>query len=195
MSKQYGKTIPVEIDRNSDEAALRAWLSGRMNAQMPWLLAHADDGVIWGKRQPDGKLVLSSDVFEDPAEYPSVAVKLRAETLQEVRVFGPAGEMRLWRTAKGFAARLLTDDGVGLEALPDEKHLLWHQGRPVEVSQDTGFALLQEGARGQRHAPPVIPQGKQRPKLVVKHYVDYDPEGQAYIALSRLVGVEARYEV
>jgi len=190
MSKQYGTTIPVEIDLNSSPEALRAWLAGQMSADMRWLLAHADDGVIWGRRQPDGKLVLSSDVFDDPTAYPAVAVKLRAETLQEARVFGLAGEVRIWRTAKGFEARLLTDDGVGLEALPDERHLLWHQGSPVEVRQDMGFALLQEGAQGQRHAPPVIPQGGQRPKLVVKHYVDYDTEGQAYIALSRLVEVE-----
>lgn len=187
MSKQYGKTIPIETDLNSSPEALRAWLAGQMSAQMPWLLAHADDGVIWGKRQPDGKLVLSSDVFRDPKQYPSVAVKLRAETLQEARIFGPAGEVRLWRTAEGFEARLLTDNGVGLEALPDEGHLLWHQGRIVKVSQDSGFALLQEGARGQRHAPPVVPQGGRRPKLIVRHYVDYDSEGQAYIALSRLV--------
>ena len=190
MSKQYGKTIPVEIGPDADETALRAWLAGQMNEQRPWLLAHADDGVIWGKRQPDGKLLLSSDVFDDPARYPSVAVKLRIETLQEARIFGPGGEVRLWRTDEGFAARLLTDDGIGLEALPDESHLLWHQGRPVEVRPEAGFALLREGARGQRHAPPLIPQGRQRPRLVVKHYVDYDSEGQAYIALSRLVNLE-----
>ncbi|GAB4533433.1 MAG: CRISPR-associated protein Csx19 [Anaerolineae bacterium] len=190
MSKQYGEAIPAEIDRSSDEAALRAWLARQMSEQMPWLLAHADDGVIWGKRQPDGRLVLSSDVFDDPARYPSVAVKLQAKTLQEARIFGTAGEVRLWRTAEGFEARRLTDEGVGLEALSDEEHLLWHQGNPVAVRQEEGFALLQEGAQGQRHAPPVIPQGGQRPKLVMRHYVDYDPEGQAYIALSRLVGVE-----
>ncbi len=191
MSKQYGKTIPVAIDVHSGEEALRAWLAGQMTAHMPWLLVHADDGIIWGKRQPDGKLLLSSDAFNDPAKYPSLAVKLRAATLQEARIFGPAGEVRVWRTPQGFEARLLTDAGVGLEALhDDERHLLWRQGNPVEVRQDVGFALLQEGAQGQRHAPPVIPQGRQRPRLVVRHYVDYDTEGQAYIALSRLVGLE-----
>ena len=129
-------------------------------------------------------------MFNDPATYPEVAVKWRDDTLQEARIFGPGGEVRIWRTTEGFEARLLTDTGVGLEALPEEKHLLWHQGNPVAVRQEEGFALLQEGARGQRHAPPVIPQDKQRPKLVVKHYVDYDTEGQAYIALSRLVNLE-----
>ncbi len=190
MSKQYGTTIPIEIDQQSSKEALRAWLNGQMNAQMPWLLAHADDGVIWGKWGANGKLTLSSDVFDDPKKYPSVAVELRAETLQDARIFGPGGEVQLWRTAKGFEARLLTDTGVGLTEPLEEKHLLWHQGSPVKVRQEEGFALLQEGAQGQRHAPPAIPQGKQRPKLVVKHYVDFDAEGQAYIALSRLVGLE-----
>ncbi len=191
MSKQYGKTIPVEIGRDTDEATLRAWLGRWMNAQMPWLLVYADDGVIWGKQQPDGKLVLSTDVFNDPDRYPAVAVKLRAETLQEAHIFGPGGELRLWRTSDGFEARLLTDNDVGLEALPEERYLLWYQGNPVKTDPAAGFALLQEGARGQRHAPPVIPQGRQRPKLVVRHYVDYDADGQAYIALSRLVALEA----
>ena len=191
MSEQYGKSIPVEIGRDTDEATLRIWLSKWMSEQMPWLLVYADDGVIWGKQQPDGKLVLSSDVFDNPARYSTVAVKLRAATLQEARIFGPGGELRLWRTSKGFEARLLTEDGIGLEALPEEKYLLWYQGHPVKIDSVTGFALLQEGRRGQRHAPPVIPQSGQRPKLVVKHYVDYDTEGQAYIALSRLVALEA----
>jgi len=188
MSEQYGQSVPLDVD--SFCADPRAWLDKQAGADMPWLLAHADDGVIWGRRQPDGELLLSCDVFRDPKQYPSVAVKLRAETLQEARIFGSAGEVRVWRTTKGFEARLLTDAGVGMEALPNEGHLLWHQGNPVEVRQDVSFALLQEGAQGQRHAPPLIPQGKQRPKLVVKHYVDYDTQGQAYIALSRLVRLE-----
>ena len=190
MSNQYGKTVPIEIELNSADGKLRVWLAGQMTAQRPWLLVHADDGAIWGKRGANGKLVLSSDVFDDPATYPNVAVKLRAETLQEARAFGSGGEVRVWRTVKGFEARLLTDAGVGLTDSLEERHLLWHQGNPEKVSEESGFALLREGAQGQRHAPPVIPQSGQRPKLVVRHYVDYDAEGQAYIALSRLVGLE-----
>jgi CRISPR-associated protein (TIGR03984 family) len=178
------------VDADTFRADPRAWLAEQAGADMPWLLIHADDGVIWGRRGPDGTLTLSSDVFDDPTTYPAVAVKLRAETLQEARVFGPAGEVLVWRTAEGFEARLLTDAGVGLEALPEEEHLLWRLGNPIEVRPEVGFALLQEGAQGQRHAPPLIPQGSQRPVLVVRHYVDYDTEGQAYIALSRLVGLE-----
>jgi CRISPR-associated protein (TIGR03984 family) len=161
-----------------------------MDDGMPWLLAHADDGVIWGKRQEDETLLLSSDIFSDPDKYPSIAVLLRAVTLQQVRLFGHSGELLVWRTDDGFAGRLVTDAWIELESLPDETHLLWHQGNPVEVDPQVGFSLLQEGQRGQRHAPPVITQGRRRPRLRVRHYVDYDEEGQAYIALSRLVDLE-----
>ena len=188
MSKQYGE--PVSVDSTAFSADPRAWLAEYMSEEMPWLLAHADDGVIWGKRQADGELVLSSDVFDDPVEYPSIAVPLRAITLQQARVFGPAGELLIWRTDESFAGRLISDGQIGLEELPDERHLLWHQGNPVKIDQQAGFALLREGQQGQRHAPPVIPQGKRRPALRVRHYVDYDKEGQAYIALSRLVNLE-----
>ncbi len=188
MNKRYGTQIDVDVEEFSQDP--RVWLAKRMNADMPWLLVHADDGVIWGKRQANGTLLLSSDVFSDPIEYPSVAVPLRAITLQQARVFGKAGELLIWRTDEGFAGRMLKNEHMTLEALPDEQHLLWHQGEPVKIDQQAGFALLREGQQGQRHAPPVIPQGKRRPALTVRHYVDYDDEGQAYIALGRLVGLE-----
>jgi CRISPR-associated protein (TIGR03984 family) len=185
MNKRYGTVVDVDMGAFSQDP--RAWLAQRMSDEMLWLLAHADDGVIWGKRQDDGTLLLSSDVYSDPDDYPSVAVPLRAVTLQQARVFGKTGELLIWRTEKGFAGRMLADAQMTLEALPDEQHLLWHQGNPVNIDQQTGFALLQEGQQGQRHAPPVIPKGRQRPALTVRHYVDYDGEGQAYVALSRLV--------
>ena len=188
MSKQYGKPISVDLATFCEDP--RGWLAKQMHQDMPWLLAHADDGVIWGKLQDNGTLLLSSDVFADPEDSPSVAVPLRALTLQQARLFGPVEELLIWRTDEGFAGRLLNDDQLELETLPDEEHLLWHQGNPVKVEQKAGFALLQEGQQGQRHAPPLIPQGKRRPALTVRHYVDYDGEGQAYIALSRLVRLE-----
>ncbi|HOD04504.1 MAG TPA: CRISPR-associated protein Csx19 [Anaerolineaceae bacterium] len=184
MSRSYGK--PVEIDARSFADDPRTWLAQQMTEDMPWLLAHAYDGVIWGKRQRDGTLLLSGDVFPNA----DIAVALRVETLQQARVFGEAGELLVWRTEAGFVGRLIEDSTIGLEKLPDESHLLWHQGSPVKVDSTAGFALLQEGAQGQRHAPPVIPSGRRRPALKVRHYVDYDDEGQAFIALSRLVGLE-----
>lgn len=167
----------------------RQWLAAHAREDMPWLLAHADDGVIWGQREGDGTLKLSSDVFSDPQEFPAVAVPLRAETLQQARVFGPAGELLLWRTDSGFAARVIEDGPEHpSDALPDEEHLLWRLGEKVEAGD--GFTLLQEGQQGLQHAPPVegLPVGA-RPTLVVRHYLNYDDEGQAYVAMSRLVSL------
>ncbi len=81
----------------------RGWLGQRMTEGMPWLLVHADDGVIWGKRMEDGQLALSSDVFDSQAQYPAIAVELRGPTIQQARIFGEAGELLVWRTEDGFA--------------------------------------------------------------------------------------------
>lgn len=159
---------------------------------MPYILAHADDGVIWGKRQDDGTLLLSGEVFADPARYSAVAVKLRPRTLQQVRLFGPAGEIFVWRTREGFAGRSILDGpACNDDDVFEQVYLLWHQGQPEAMDRQAGFTLLQEGGQGPRHAPPVIPKGSQRPRLVVRHYVAYDDQDQAYIALSRLVNLQA----
>lgn len=175
-------------DVTVDDAFLtdpRKWLAAFARAEMPWLLAHADDGVIWGRWESKGMLKLSSDVFADPNQYPAIAVKLSAQTLQQARVFGPAGELLAWRSENGFAARLIEDGSqLPLDALHDEKHLLWGPGTG-EIRE--GFALLQEGQQGLQHAPPKSPPANGRLALIVRHYVDYDDQGQAYISLSRLV--------
>jgi len=165
----------------------KAWLNAHARPDMPYVLAYADDGVIWGKRQEDGTVWLSGEVFSDPARYPAVAVKFRLDTLQQIRLFGPAGERLIWRTREGFAGRSMTDGPALNEDTFEQAYLLWHQGQPEAVDRQAGFALLQEGGQGPRHAPPVIPNGSQRPRLVVRHYVAYDDQDQAYIALSRLV--------
>ena len=169
----------------------RQWLAGHASPGKPWLLVHADDGVIWGRREADGDLRLSSEVFDDQQRYPAIAVKLRAQTLQQARVFGPDGELLVWRTDNGFAARLIEDGQDPPEdALPeDEEHLLWGLGEPPEPHE--GFTLFAEGQQGLVHAPPIAIRGSRRPRLKVRHYLDYDEEGQAYVCLSRLVDIVA----
>lgn len=147
-----------------------------------WLLAHADDGVIWGEFRADG-LHLSGDAF------PAVSPPLRAATLQQARLFGPQAEILLWKDDGAWHGRLTRDDADEVEDAFDETHLLW--GTDVETRQD-GFALLREGKEGLRHAPP-LPDDAQLPvRLRVRHYVAYDSDGQACIAYSRLVGIDAR---
>ena len=187
MNTERWRPIPVD---DSFVADPRKWLAAHTREDMPWLLVHADDGVIWGRRESDGTLKISSDAFKDSQNYPAVAVEMRGETIQQARLFGLAGELLVWRTRTGFAARLIEDGPLPPpDALPDEKNLLWRMGNIVEARD--GFTLLKEGEQGLRHAPPVVPEGNRRPTLIVRHYVDYDDEGQAYISLSRLVGLEA----
>jgi CRISPR-associated protein (TIGR03984 family) len=170
-------------------SSLRGWLADKMAPEMPWLLVHADDGVIWGRRTEDGKLIASSDVFGDKSRYPEIAVDLRVDTLQQVRVFGPAGELFIWRSGESFAGRSITDGPDTPENAFEEKHLLWGQGAQRVFQQD--FTLLAEGQQGPRHAVPLVVDGKRRPALRIRHYVDYDGEGQAFVHLSRLVDLLA----
>mgnify|MGYP000051418742 CR=1 FL=1 len=147
--------------------------------RLRWLLAHADDGVIWGEVR-DGRLHLSCDVF------PSISPPLRAITLQQVRLFGPEAELLLWKDENGWRARIIQDRSGNDEGY-DETYLLW--GTTIEKWQD-GFALLREGREGLRHAPP-LPENVHLPvRLRVRHYLAYDPDGQACVAYSRLVALE-----
>jgi len=189
MNGEHWQEITVDEAFGDDP---RRWLAAYASPDMPWLLVNADDGVIWGKREPDGAFKLSSDVFQDAEEFPAIAVPLRAQTLQQARVFGPGGELLVWRTSDGFAARLVKDDEEPpLDALPDQTYLLWGVGSDFEPRGD--FTLLIEGQQGLRHAPPVAVRAlrnNQRLALKVRHYLDYDEEGQAYVTMSRLVGLE-----
>jgi CRISPR-associated protein (TIGR03984 family) len=172
----------VEIDATFLEDP-RAWLAGRASREMPYLLAHADDGVIWGRWEDDGALRLTGEVF------PEVQVDLRAETLRQARVFGPGGELRVWRRDEGFDACRLQDRDLESDGYFDVDYLLWQQGAVSQ--QREGFALLREGQRGLVHAPPVVPVSDQRPALQIRHYVTYDEQDQAKISLSRLVDLHA----
>lgn len=78
-----------------------------------------------------------------------------------------------------------------------EPYLLW--GSEVLAAQD-GFSLLQQGAQGLRHAPPLSVSAagpvqrvpKPLTQAIVRHYVAYDEQGQARVAVSRLVSLSAR---
>jgi len=144
-----------------------------------WLLAHADDGVIWGELRTDG-LHLSGDAF------PEFSPPLRAVTLQQARLFGSQAELLLWKDETGWRARLIRDGAGESGEYYDETHLLW--GDKAEQQQD-GFVLVRQGAEGLRHAPPLPQEARLPACLQVRHYLAYDPDGQAYITCSRLVTI------
>lgn len=180
-----GKTDSVsvaDLDGN-----LRGWLLTQAEPHdLTILLAHADDGVIWGQ-VVDNALLTSHKIFDD-----STSPELRLETLQQARLFGEQAELLLWRTAKGWQARLVKDISAGEHY--DQSQLLWGNRY---VNSRAGFTLVEEGQQGLRHAPPVVaPKSKFDDKrhplyLCVRHYLKTDKEtGIVDVALSRLVEVD-----
>ena len=158
--------------------------------QLRFLLAHAEDGVIWGKFH-NGSLITADTVF---SQFP----KLRQLTLQQCRIFGEKSEVMLWRTDEGFKARLINDEHIDKKEYIPENQILW--GTHVKEVRQEGFTLLRHGKQGLEHAVPLIniEEEKERKlknsvRLRVHHYIDYDDDsGVAYIYLSRLVDLYAK---
>ena len=168
---------PIGDEFQTDPAA---WFVGQARDGMAILLAHADDGVIWGEVR-DGALVLAGSAF------PRVAVLLRASTLQQARLFGPTGELRVWRDEKnGFCGVLIRDEES--DEVIAEEQWLWgtRDSEPREK-----FTLLREGSQGMLHAPPLDElRHNERAVLKVRHYITADEQGVATIQLSRLAGLD-----
>lgn len=199
---------PVTFEKNE---SFDRWL-GEQVGHYDYLLAHADDGVIWGRVDETGHLKTSHEVF------PDVSPPLTSITLQQLRLFGQHRELHLWRTEPGrFQGRVIRDkeqpqekkaDEYRQEKMDnqpdkywgncfDENQILW--GSRVEAcNEDEQFTLVVEGQQGLRHAVPqkVAPHHfgtRQNPKhplrLQLRHYLTQDDMGQLRIYLSRLVDV------
>jgi CRISPR-associated protein (TIGR03984 family) len=163
------------------------WLAAEAGRHgLTTLLAHADDGVIWGKLE-GGKLLLSSKAF------PDVSPPLRSLTLQQARLFGPQAELMVWKDGdNAWHARLLSDEeGEPKGWCFDEAQLQW--GDHLEEERD-GFSLVREGQLGMPHAVPIpaeqIPFGSpSNPnplRLGVRHYLERDDDGELVIIQGRL---------
>lgn len=202
--------IENELSTNKD---LIDWLNQQAeDHKLTTLLAHADDGIIWGRFQKGWQL--------SNTPFPDTSPPLRLETLQECRIFGEAEEIYLWRedSSSQWQARLIKEPAEEDEqqSYPefktfDEQQLLWGTWAD-EQDEKGGFTLLMDGAMENRHAPPVLrerlsfdPEHNYRPvRLRIRHYIDVDlnanhlPEdikvGLSYVAFSRLVA-EAAEEV
>lgn len=176
---------PVMPDAKQD---LRAWLQNRMNEQRCWLLAHADDGINWG-RLSNGNLVTSHDAA------PGVAPALSWDTLQQAFIFGPTDEIKLWRVGGEWQARRLSETADSDTF--DETQLLWGDETidDVETAHRQHFTHLHEHRqKGLDHIVPLAVDKTQletgrRIKLQVRHFIAYDENGAARIALSRLVNI------
>lgn len=178
---------------------LKQWLTKQaetLQANRLWLLAHMDDGVVWG-RWEHGTLSTSNDIA------PAVSPPLRLVTLQQLFFFDDLNEIRLWREEDGWCARRISGKNEPAwsqsEEYIDEAQVLWGtetEAFPDEVNGNSFTHVRERVANyGMDHVVP-IPVTKaqlenRQLKLRVRHYFDYDPlTGEARIALSRLVGLE-----
>jgi CRISPR-associated protein (TIGR03984 family) len=179
----------LEAPQLSDKESLKQWIEKQQkNYKLQYLLAHAEDGVIWGKFEND-KLVTAECLWDQ-------SPPLKPTTLQQCRIFGKEAEVMLWRKEDGWQARVI-QDAPEVDCII-EKQMLW--GNQIEKSEK-GFTLLTDGQQGMRHAVPITDisidpkKSKSSPRLVylhVKHYVNYDTAGIAFIRWSRLLDITAK---
>ena len=92
--------------------------------------------------------------------------KIDVHTLQRAHLFGKAGELRLLRKETGFETVWLEDGDRAPENMQDEHYPLWRKEQ-----------------QGLSYSLPAQFTG-----IEVRHYIDYDEQGQAYFSHSRLVG-------
>ncbi|MEM1255936.1 MAG: CRISPR-associated protein Csx19 [Cyanobacteria bacterium P01_H01_bin.21] len=179
-----------DIKELPNKDSLRAWIEKKADAhKLQYLLAHADDGVIWG-RFNDKKLVTADEINDQKfKQFP----KLRLDTLQQCRIFGEQGEVLLWRSSNKLSARFISGNSdQQLNPKPIREHqLLWG----THGIQHGNFTLLRDGSQGLKHGVPLTKELQidnneklaNKICLVVHHYIDYDDDGLAHINLSRLV--------
>lgn len=191
MSKQSCQRID-DVDNIIDSKTLISWLEqNAKELHLKYLLAHAEDGVIWGHFQDD-KLTIARSVFPEIPEFP----ELRLLTLQQCRVFGETGEILIWQTDRGLNARLVEDNHLTAEQFLDEKQILLG----TQGIEKNGFTLLSDGQQGLKHAVPLtgikFDSDENKPhrpvRLIVRHYIDYNDAGVARIFLSRLVSLQSK---
>lgn len=184
-----------------DEACQRylAWLLGEDAAPAPeeathftWALAHCDDGVTWGRYDPQaGVWRLGSQVAAH------MSPPIRRWSLQELRIFGETKEILIWRTGTGLRGRILDDEGQTARSDDPSDPL-----RPRRESRILlGDRVVQWLAHGFTHVAnrtgaeqvlPVVVTTEQlrrgQVRLLVRHYYESDRDiGAVRIAATRLV--------
>ena len=168
---------------------LSQWLHDQaQNDGRVWLLAHALDGVIWG-RFANGTLTTSHDA---DARLPA----LDSNTLLQCRIFGKYSEIMLWHNDDGWHITTITDP-ANPDDYFDEDQMLWGDHGEALVND---FTRLSDGSQGLCHAVPFNhtelvfgEKSVHRPiRLKVRHILGFDDEtGGAFIQASRLVEVFA----
>lgn len=167
------------------EENVAEWIRKQMTPGRNFLLAHADDGVIWGKLTEKDKLVTSHDCD------PNISPPLHNKTLQQAFIFGEQGEVRLWRDGDQWRSCPITDDQR--ENTIEEAQIPW--GTEVVKNYPHQFTHIREKRQhGMDHIVPIeVAEDDlqaRRLRLLVRHFIRTDPHtGEARIALSRLVNI------
>ncbi|AFZ28132.1 CRISPR-associated protein, TIGR03984 family [Cylindrospermum stagnale PCC 7417] len=208
MNQKLCQTISVDEIRDDDQSTLINWLQKEAKEyQFKYLLAYAEDGIIWGHFDEDENYkIITADIVFHKNNFAVDFANLRLLTLQQCRIFGENGEILLWKSHKNWQARLIKDN-PSIEYIHEEQ-ILWgtqiEKGKNGEDGEKHGFTLLSDGSQGLKHAVPLTslssyfsPTDKKklyRPvRLVINHYIKYDDEtGIARIFLSRLVSLKAK---
>ncbi len=185
MKRTIDKTI-ISVSVEPEAVDPETWLHEQVGSaeQGALLLAHADDGVIWGK-VVNGKLKTKPQALD-------------ATTLQQARLFSENAEYFVWRDGNGkFHARIITDRKAekkedNKDEYFDEDQVLWSDH--AEKPDGDCFTKMSDGAQGLvHHVPLVVTELKSgvRPlRLTVRHYLKTDANGFVYVAFSRLVALK-----
>jgi len=183
MSKREIQTLACNIGNTQQIGDLLKEVDGQVNTgNYQYILAHADDGVIWGYVK-DKSLNLSSQNF------PNLSPVLRLETLWELRLFAKTSEWHAWRSDEQWFACTVTDGtGEPIKSF-DEQYILWGTDPAENETPKGGFYPVQEADLGVVHMPPVEMKkdGRHTLTLSVRHYLGHDEAGAAYVKLSRLM--------
>jgi CRISPR-associated protein (TIGR03984 family) len=184
----YGFTAETDLDLSHFDADIGAWFAAQPTVGEPaWLLAYAEDGVIWGKLTAGNLILQKTGNFT-----------LSAQTLLEARLFGAKAEIHVWRRNDRFNACRVTDVKKENGAF-DEWQRLW--GTEIDTAKENnpgvGFTRLVEGRHGLRHTVPLEVPNERFARnslryhpvfLCTRHYFGVDQAtGATSVAMSRLV--------
>jgi CRISPR-associated protein (TIGR03984 family) len=188
-AKEVATIVQIDpVDCSDLTAGLGNWVTRQLE-ETGFVLAHFDDGVVWGKLI-DSALVTSNEFA------PEISPPFRLDTLQQAFIFGKRSEIRLWKDElDNWKARRVSDveDNTGDNYRFDEYQILWGTKLKQECPND--FSWISEARQqGMEHVVPVKVDDAQlkarQLRLHVRHFINCDGEtGQARVFLSRLVDV------
>lgn len=183
--------LPAPTDKT-----VREWITEKMQIkenEQTYLLAFADDGVIWG-RMDGNMLVVAHEASQknDKKDY----AQLRGETLRQAHLFGDKVEIRLSRDEMNEWKAVKIEDEIEKDRIITERQILWGDKLDKDENQPLHAGFIRLLAERKGIPPQVIPIEREKyaegkyVRLEVHHMVDFDKDtGEAYIKLSRLAGL------